>query len=95
MSEHETAGFLATVPLLQGSGEADLLGIARVLRRRTVERVMSSGARATWRGSWSSSSRDGVSASLQVPGDRVVEIGRAGPGEIVGEIGLLEAESTR
>jgi CRP/FNR family transcriptional regulator, cyclic AMP receptor protein len=32
----------------------------------------------------------GVSASLHVPGDRVVEIGRAGPGEIVGEIALLD-----
>ena len=36
MSERETAEFLATVPLLEGSGEADLLGIARVLRRRTA-----------------------------------------------------------
>ena len=32
----------------------------------------------------------GVSASLHVPGDRVVEIGRAGPGEMVGEIALLD-----
>ena len=31
-----------------------------------------------------------VSASLHVPGDRVVEIGRAGPGEMVGEIALLD-----
>ena len=31
-----------------------------------------------------------VSASLDVPGDRTVEIGRAGPGETVGEIGLLD-----
>jgi CRP-like cAMP-binding protein len=32
----------------------------------------------------------GVSASLHVPGDRMVEIGRAGPREIVGEIALLD-----
>ena len=90
MSERETAEFLATVPLLHGSGEADLLGIARVLRRRTV---------ATGDVLWSQGdlARElvfvvdgGLSASLQVPGDRVVEIGRAGPGEIVGEIGLLD-----
>ena len=31
-----------------------------------------------------------VSVSLHVPGDRVVEIGRAGPGEMVGEIALLD-----
>jgi len=33
-----------------------------------------------------------VSASLHVPGDRTVEIVRAGPGEIVGEIALLDGE---
>jgi CRP-like cAMP-binding protein len=33
-----------------------------------------------------------VSASLRVPGDRTVEIGSAGPGDIVGEIGLLDGE---
>jgi CRP-like cAMP-binding protein len=33
-----------------------------------------------------------VSASLRVPGDRTAEIGRAGPGEVVGEIGLLDGQ---
>ena len=36
-----------------------------------------------------------VSVSLQVPGDRTVEIGRAGPGQILGEIALLDGLGTR
>ena len=52
--------------------------------------MSSSGARGTTRARWCSSSRAAVSASLHVPGDRVVEIGRAGPGEMVGEIALLD-----
>src|SRR5919204_176892 len=80
MSERETAGFLATVPLLQGRDDADLLELARVLRRRAV-----SEGEVLW--NQGESARElvfivegGVSASLHVPGDRVVEIARAGPG---------------
>ena len=70
--------FLATVPLLEGREEADLVELARVMRRGRWGRVRSSGARETTRGSsWSSSTA--VSASLNLPGDRTVEIGRAGP----------------
>ena len=36
MSDRETVDFLATVPLLAGRDEADLVELARVLRRRTV-----------------------------------------------------------
>ena len=36
MSEHETAGFLATVPLFEGRDEAELVELARVLRRRST-----------------------------------------------------------
>ncbi len=90
MSERETVEFLATVPLLHGSDEADLLGIARLLRRRTAQV-----GEVLW--SQGDLARElvfvvegAVSASLQAPGDRTIEIGRAGPGEVVGEIGLLE-----
>jgi CRP-like cAMP-binding protein len=90
MSERETAEFLATVPLLEGRDEVELLELARVLRRRTVPE-----GEALW--SQGNLARElvfivegGVSASLHVPGGRVVEIGRAGPGDMVGEIGLLE-----
>jgi CRP/FNR family cyclic AMP-dependent transcriptional regulator len=90
MSDGATVDFLATVPLLEGREEADLVQLARVLRRRRVRK-----GELLWR--QGDDAREmvfivegGVSASLHVPGDRVVEIGRAGPGEIVGEIALLD-----
>jgi CRP-like cAMP-binding protein len=92
MSDCETVDFLAAVPLLEGQDEADLVELARVLRRRTVP-----GGEILWRQGDDARELmfvvDGVvSASLHVPGDRTVEIGRAGPGEVVGEIGLLDGE---
>ena len=90
MSDRETVDFLATVPLLEGREEADLVELARVMRRRTVRE-----GEILWRQGDDAREMvfivDGaVSASLHVPGDRTVEIGRAGPGEIVGEIALLD-----
>ena len=92
MSDRETVDFLATVPLLEGREEADLVELARVMRRRTVRE-----GEILWRQGDDAREMvfivDGaVSASLHVPGDRTVEIGRAGPGEMVGEIGLLDGE---
>src|SRR5215831_11833306 len=90
MSDRATVDFLATVPFLEGGDEADLLELAQVLRRRTVRE-----AEILWR--QGDDAREmvfmvegGVSASLHVPGDREVEIGRAGAGEMVGEIALLD-----
>src|SRR5436309_7179328 len=90
MSDRDTVDFLATVPLLEGREDADLVELARVLRRRTLQ-----AGEILWR--QGDDAREmvfivegGVSASLHVPGDRVVEIGRAGPGEMVGEIALLD-----
>jgi CRP-like cAMP-binding protein len=92
MSDRETVDFLATVPLLEGQEEADLVELARVLRRRTVQ-----AGEMLWRQRDDAREMvfivDGaVSASLDVPGDRTVEIGTVGPGETVGEIGLLDDE---
>ncbi len=90
MSERETAEFLATVPLLKGRDEIDLLELTRVLRRRTVregEILWSQGDQAR---ELVFIVEGGISASLRVPGDRLVEIGQAGPRDVVGEIGLLE-----
>jgi CRP/FNR family transcriptional regulator, cyclic AMP receptor protein len=92
MSDRETIDFLATVPLLDGQDEADLVELARVLRRRTVQE-----GEILWRQGDDARELvfivDGaVSASLHVPGDRTVEIGRAGPGEVLGEIGLLDGD---
>ena len=90
MSDGATVNFLATVPLLEGREEADLVQLARVLRRRRVEE-----GELFWR--QGDDAREmvfivegGLSASLHVPGDRVVEIRRAGPGEVIGEIALLD-----
>jgi CRP-like cAMP-binding protein len=92
MSDRATVDFLATVSLLEGREEADLVKLARVMRRRTVQE-----GEILWRqGDYAREMVfivDGaVVASLRVPGDRTVEIGRAGPGETVGEIGLLDGE---
>jgi CRP/FNR family transcriptional regulator, cyclic AMP receptor protein len=92
MSDREIVDFLATVPLLENREEADLVELARVMRRRTVGE-----GEILWRQGDEAREMvfvvDGaVSASLHVPGDRTVEIGRAGPGEVVGEIGLLDGE---
>jgi CRP/FNR family cyclic AMP-dependent transcriptional regulator len=92
MSDRETVDFLATVALLEGREEADLVQLARVLRRRTVRE-----GEVLWRQGDEPREMlfivDGaVSASLDLPGDRTVEIGRAGPGEIVGELGLLDGQ---
>jgi CRP-like cAMP-binding protein len=90
MSERETVDFLATVPLLEGRDDADLMQLARVLRRRTVQ-----AGEFLWRQGDDAREMvfvvDGAfSASLHVPGDRDVEIGRAGPGDVVGELGMLD-----
>jgi len=92
MSDRETVEFLATVPLLKGLDEAELVELARVMRRRTVRE-----GEILWRQGDDAREMvfivDGaVSVSLDVPGNRTVEIGRAGPGEVVGEIGLLDGE---
>jgi CRP-like cAMP-binding protein len=90
MSDREIADFLGTVPLLEGASQEDLEELARLLRRRTVRE-----GEMLWR--QGDPARElvfivdgGVAVSLHVPGDRVVEFGTACPGEIVGEIGLLD-----
>jgi CRP-like cAMP-binding protein len=90
MSDRETIDFLATVPLLEGQEEADLVELARVLRRRTMAE-----GEVLWRQGDEAREMlfivDGaVSASLDVPGDRTVDIGSVGPGEAVGELGVLD-----
>ena len=90
MSERETVDFLATVPLLEGHAEAELLELARLMRRRTVP-----AGETLWRQGDEPRELvlvvDGaLTASLHVAGDRTVEIARAGRGDIVGDIALLD-----
>jgi CRP-like cAMP-binding protein len=87
MSDRQTVDFLATVPLLQGSEKADLVELVRVMRRRTVRE-----GQILWRQGDDAQEMlfivDGaISALLQVPGDRTVQIGSAGPGETVARSG--------
>ena len=90
MFDREIVDFLATVPLLEGQEETDLVELARVMRRRTLPE-----GEVLWR--QGDDAREmlfivegAVSASLHVRGDRTVDIGRVGPGETVGEIGVLD-----
>jgi CRP/FNR family transcriptional regulator, cyclic AMP receptor protein len=90
MSEPAAAALLATVPLFADRGEADLAELAGMLHGRTLRE----GA-VLWRQGDEARELvfvvDGaLSASLRVAGGRLVEIGRAGPGDMVGELALLD-----
>lgn len=92
MSDDQTADFLATVPLLEGMGEAVLMSLARVVRRRTLR-----AGEILW-GQGDDARElvfivDGmVSGSLRLSGERSVELSRAGRGETVGEIALTDGK---
>ena len=91
MPDRETVDVLAARPALRGQGARGAGGAGEgVAPARRCARARSSGARGTTRGRWCSSSRASVSASLRVVGGRAVEIARAGPGEMVGEIALID-----
>src|SRR5262245_13472642 len=90
MSDRATVDFLATVPLLDGREEADLAELARVMRRRTVR-----AGETLWRPGDAAREMlfvvDGaLSVVLDLPGDRTMEFGTVGPGQILGEIALLD-----
>ena len=92
MSDRETVEFLATVALLEGRHEAELTELARVMRRRTVRE-----GELLWRQGDHAREMvfivDGAAAvSLRVAADRTVEVGTAGPGETLGETGLLDGQ---
>jgi CRP-like cAMP-binding protein len=85
-----TVALLASVPLLEGIPEAELAELARVLRRRDLP-----AGEVLWREGDRASAMyllvDGrVSLSLRLPGERVVEVNNVGPGEVIGEIELLD-----
>jgi CRP-like cAMP-binding protein len=90
MCDPETVALLQTVPLFQGRSDTELRELARVVRRRKLQQ----GA-TLWR--QDDEAREmlvlvegALAASLDVPGDQSVEVARIGPGETVGEIGLLD-----
>ena len=90
MPDLAAAGFLAGVPLFAGRDEDGLAEVAAMLRPRAIGRD-----EVVW--NQGDDAREllivvegALSASLHVPADRVVEIATAGPGDTVGEIGLLD-----
>jgi CRP-like cAMP-binding protein len=90
MSDRETVELLATVPLFEAADEAQLIELARVMRRRTATT-----GEQLWRQGDDARELvvvvDGaVAVSAQVPGDRAVEMARAGRGDLLGEIALLD-----
>jgi CRP/FNR family transcriptional regulator len=90
MSEPAVVDFLATVPLFDGWQQPELADLARLLRRRTVragEMLWPQGGEGR---EMAFVVEGAVTAQLHVSGDRVVDIATAGPGEMVGEIALLD-----
>ena len=90
MSETATTSFLASLPLLDGFEEAELVELARVMRPRDAPE-----GRILWRegdeAKWMMLIVEGlVSVSLRLPGDRAVELNTLGAGEMLGEIPLLD-----
>lgn len=90
MSEPAAASFLATVPLLEGMAEEELDELARIMRSSEVP-----AGDVLWREGDQAKEMllivEGlVSATLRLPGDRAVEVSSLGPGEMLGEIPLLD-----
>ncbi len=86
----EAVAFLSTVPLFTGIPDADLAELAGVMRRR----VRPAGD-VLWREGDAAQAMlliiDGrVSVSLPLPGGRTVELTSLGPGEMLGEVPLLD-----
>jgi CRP-like cAMP-binding protein len=90
MPDRDTVEFLATVPLLEGRDEAELVELARVTSRRAVQEGELLWHQGDDRRELLIVIDGSVATSLQVTGGRRVEIGTAGPGQILGEIALLD-----
>jgi CRP-like cAMP-binding protein len=87
---HDVVAFLATVPLLAGAPEEELGELARVMRRREV-----AAGTVLWRQGDEAEAMllivaGRVSVALQLPGDRMAPVASLGPGEVLGEVPLLD-----
>ena len=92
MREQDTVDFLAGVPLLAGREPSELTRLAVAIRGRSLRE-----GTILWRQGEEAREmlivvEGGLSATLNVPGGRAVEVSRAGPGDTVGETGLLDGE---
>ncbi len=90
MSDEKTVEFLARVPLLEGLEGPYLAELARSMRQRTVRE-----GELLWRQGETGKEmlfvvEGGVSVSQNLPGGRTVEMAKAGPGDTLGEMALLD-----
>jgi CRP/FNR family transcriptional regulator, cyclic AMP receptor protein len=86
----QAVAFLSSVPLLEGVPQAKLEELAMILRRRELPV-----GEILWREGDDAEAMllivDGrVSVSLRLPGDRALEVTTVGPGEVLGEVPLLD-----
>jgi CRP-like cAMP-binding protein len=86
----EVVEFLATVPLLDGIAEAELVELAALLRRRDAP-----AGSVLWHQGQAAEAmlivlEGRITVSLRLPGDRAVEVADVGRGEVLGEIPLLD-----
>jgi CRP-like cAMP-binding protein len=89
-AEHEVAAFLATVPLLEGMPDEELAELARVVRRRAL-----APGEVLWRQGDDFSAmllvvEGRVSVSMDLPGGRQVEVTTVGPGDVLGEVPMID-----
>ena len=84
------AASLSAFELLDGVPEPELAELARIMRRREAR-----AGQVLWRQGDESRELvfvlDGrVSISLQLPGDATVEVSSVGPGQVMGEMGVID-----
>ena len=86
----EAVASLSAVDLLAGVPEQELAQLARTMRRRQFR-----AGQAIWRQGDDAEDlafvlAGRVSISLQLPGDATVEVSSVGPGEVMGEMGIID-----
>src|SRR3954453_19552501 len=90
MGHEEGVAFLSRVPLLDGIPDAELSELAGAMRRRLVP-----SGEVLWRGGDSATEmlwvvEGSVTVGLPLPGERAVQIASLGPGEVLGEVPMLD-----
>src|SRR4051794_6203873 len=85
-----TTAFLAGVPLFDGTPRAELAELAQVMSRRDL-----AAGDVLWREGDEAVGmalivEGHLSLTLALPGERDVELGRAGPAEVLGEVALVD-----
>ena len=88
--EAQTAAFLERIPLLEGMPDAERAELARVMRRQEL-----APGEVLWNEGDDAKGvllivEGRVSVTVRLPGDRHAEVASLGPGEILGEVALID-----